>query len=173
MMLLRIAKLNLYLLLLLLAPLAVQASGKGEQAPEFSLPALDATDTRLGVRDLQGKVVYLDFWASWCAPCRQSLPLLDQMRNAYQREDFEVLAVNLDTDPARGRRFLRHYPVDYPVASDPHGKVAALYQLPNMPTAYIIDRKGNIRQVHNGFRPSDMDGIRRTVDQLITEGGRE
>lgn len=147
------------------------AAQVGEPAPTFSLPALASNMENVALGDFKDRVIYLDFWASWCAPCRQSLPLLNAMRGDFERDDFEVVAINLDTDPALGRRFLKHYPVDYPVASDPQGKVAASYQLPNMPTAYIIDRTGKIAQVHNGFRPSDMPGIRSEVTTLIG-GGR-
>jgi len=136
-------------------------------APAFSLTTLDESDT-LSLSDYQGKVIYLDFWASWCAPCRKSLPLLNELRNELKSEGFEVLAINVDELREDGIRFLEEYPVDYPTLFDNQG-VAATYQLRGMPTAYLIDRDGLLHSQHVGFNPKDMSDIRAEVTQLLKQ----
>ena len=137
-----------WLLLLLVSTQApiLLAVEKGDLAPDFTLPPLRAADIAmaqaLSLSDFRGKVVYLDFWDSWCGPCRESLPALDAMRRELPGDAFEVFAVNLDADPAAGRRFLAQYPVAYPVASDPSANAAATYRLRALPTSFLIGRDG-------------------------------
>ena len=121
----------------------------------------------MSLKSLRGKVVYLDFWASWCGPCRQSLPLLNDLRKELRRKGFEVLAVNLDEEKSDAKAFLKQFPVSYPVLLDPKGKVPLKYDLPGMPTSYLIDRKGKIRKVHVGFKKQDMSKIRKEVMSLL------
>lgn len=142
------------------------AAAKGQTAPNFKLPGIK-TGNLMSLKSLRGKVVYLDFWASWCGPCRQSLPLLNELRKELRRKGFEVLAVNLDEDKADAKAFLKQFPVSYPVLLDPNGKVPQKYDLPGMPTSYLIDRKGKIRKVHIGFKKQDMKKIRKEVMSLL------
>ena len=147
------------------------ATERGDVAPGFELPALSGdrlSDDRLSDRivalaDYAGKVVYIDFWAAWCAPCRDALPLLDQLHRTLVDRDFEVLAVNLDEDPGDGSRFLVTYPVGYTVLSDPTGRVAKRYSLKTMPTSFLVDRSGVVRYVHKGFHAADIEKIRSRI----------
>ncbi len=159
-------------LLALSVPVAVQAVESGETAPEFTLPALRTTDGGdINLADFRGKVVYVDFWASWCPPCLVSIPLLNELRDKYVAEGkpFEVLAVNVDSDPEDGIEFLLDEPVNYVVVSDPEGKTPALYGVPGMPTSYLVDAEGRVRLVHEGFKRSDIDMIEAEVVKLLEE----
>lgn len=144
---------------------------KTAKAPEFSLPLLaNATApsdaSKVTLSSYRGKVIYLDFWASWCTPCRKSLPALNQLRNELGERGFEVLAINLDDSPEDGLEFLEEIPVDYPTLFDDSGTAAA-YQLRGMPTAYLIDKEGNLHAQHVGFNPKDIPGIRAAIIELL------
>jgi thiol-disulfide isomerase/thioredoxin len=155
----------------LLYTCAVYAVEVDEQAPAFSLPTLDEPSSTVSLADFRGKVVYVDFWASWCAPCQVSIPLLSELRNSYAAQglDFEVVAINVDSDPADGTDFLVDVPVEYVVLSDPEGKTPGLYDLKAMPTSYLVDKTGKVRLVHSGFKRSDIDMIADEVQKLLAE----
>ena len=160
------------LLYCLLSMTQVFALEPGDVAPAFSLPGLrgeDGTSTTLA--DYRGKVVYVDFWASWCPPCLVSIPLLNELRNRYVNagEDFEIVAINLDSDPEDGIDFLLDDPVQYRVLSDPEGATPASYEVKGMPTSYLLDKTGTIRLVHEGFKRSDIDMIEAQVELLLEE----
>jgi thiol-disulfide isomerase/thioredoxin len=155
----------------MLCTCAVYAVEVDEQAPAFSLPALDELTRTVSLADFRGKVIYVDFWASWCAPCQVSIPLLSELRNSYAAEglDFEVVAINVDSDPADGTDFLLDVPVEYVVLSDPEGKTPALYDIKAMPTSYLVDKTGKVRLVHSGFKRGDIDMIADEVRKLLAE----
>jgi thiol-disulfide isomerase/thioredoxin len=146
-----------------------QAVEPGAPAPDFSAQPV-AGGAPLKLSSLRGKVVYLDFWASWCAPCRESVPVLDALRAEWGARGFEVVAVNLDADPADAQRFLRRYPVRYPVLGGVGDTLPGRYGVAGMPSAYIIDRKGIVRGVHQGFRESQLKELRAQIDALLREG---
>jgi len=146
------------------------AESDAQPAPLFSLPDIYSGENKT-LEDYKGKVIYLDFWASWCGPCRQSLPLLNELRDELGSEYFEVIAINLDQNPEDGKRFLQKYPVNYPVLTDTTGSTPQKYQLSGMPTSYLIDQNGEIQGVHEGFRSSDIDKIRKAVQTLMRQGG--
>lgn len=145
----------------------------GAQAPDFTLPPLRAEDgtAPIALNSLRGKIVYVDFWASWCAPCLVSIPLLNELRNRYVADGkpFEVLAINVDSEPQNGIEFLLDEPVNYPVVSDPAGTTPALYEVPGMPTSYLVDASGRVRLVHEGFKRSDIDLIEAELVKLLEE----
>ena len=147
---------------------AAMAVGVGEKAPSFSLPNLE-TGKSMGLSKYKGRVVYLDFWASWCGPCRESLPLLNNLRSELKRKGFEVVAVNLDENTEDAKAFLEQYPVTYPVLLDPEGRIPEKYELPGMPTSFMIDKKGNVAKVHVGFKAADMPQIRKDVIKLLKQ----
>ena len=164
--------------LLLIACVAVAAmlpapSARAEDAPGFELPEL-AGSTPRSLVDLRGRFVYLDFWASWCGPCRHALPVLDNLQRELAGERFTVLAVHLDERPEDGRAFLERFPVSYPVLSDPHGRVARAFALPGMPTSYLIDPAGRIVWRHVGFKRRDGPRIRARIIAALEaqEGNR-
>ncbi|MDJ0850203.1 MAG: TlpA disulfide reductase family protein [Myxococcota bacterium] len=153
--------------------LAVPAAAveEGQKAPSFSAPPLEG-DGPISLDRYKGKVVYLDFWASWCGPCLVSLPLLDELRREFPPDRFQVVAVNVDRDVARARRFLKKRPVGYPSATDPEGRIPEKFGIETMPTSFLIDAKGVVRHVHAGFRKGDIDDIRKRIKALMAKAGR-
>lgn len=154
------------------SPLTV-ALEVGDDAPVFALPGLrpgkDAGQVTL--TDFKGKVVYVDFWASWCGPCVISTPLLNELRNrlVQQGKPFEVVAINVDQDPEDGIDFLLDEPVEYVTVKDPKGTTPAGYEVKGMPTAFLLDGTGKIRLIHQGFKSSDIGLIEAEVTKLLTE----
>ena len=140
--------------------------GVGDAAPDFSLPALNDT-IMIKLADYRGKFVYLDFWSSWCLPCRISMPLLSALRDELAEDDFEIVAINVDRIPREGREFLSRYPVSYPVASDSTGQTAERYHLDGMPTSFLVDRNGVVRLVKRGFKEQDIKELRAVVSSLL------
>lgn len=144
------------------------AAGDGQAAPAFSARPLGGGEA-LQLEEFRGKVVYLDFWASWCGPCRQSLPWLERLRRELRPTGLEVLGVNVDEDAADARRFLKRYPVSFPVLGDARGMIASLYDVRDMPSSYLIDRKGVVRHAHRGFNRDDAARLRLRVEALLAE----
>lgn len=122
-------------------------------------------DSRFDLSRFRGRVVYLDFWASWCAPCRLSFPWMQAMKDAYERQGLTVVAVDLDRDRQDAERFLAKFHPNFDVRFDPQGEVAERFDIKGMPTGVIIDRHGVLRFTHIGFRPVDSG---RYEDQLRT-----
>lgn len=142
----------------------------GQSAPPISLPLLAADSPAVLTLDsLRGKVVYLDFWASWCGPCRVSFPQLEALRQELGPQGFEVLAVNVDEFEPDALRFLEEVTVTYPVVRDGAGETPATYGILGMPTGYLIDRRGTVRLVHQGYRKSDGAALREEIIELLGE----
>lgn len=141
----------------------------GDRAPAFSAPSLDGKSV-VELSRFRGKVVYLDFWASWCAPCLVAMPEIEKMRGAFPAEAFQIVAVNLDQKVKKALRFLKRHPIGYPSASDPTGKLPAQYGVETMPTSYLIDADGVIRYVHRGFKRGDASKLRHEIRALLESG---
>jgi thiol-disulfide isomerase/thioredoxin len=154
------------LLALALASGAARAVEPGQPAPAFSAHALES-DATVNLATYKGKVVYLDFWASWCGPCQTAMPLLESLRGEFPADQFQILAVNVDQDPEKAKSFLARHKVGYQSVSDPEGHLPSTYGLKTMPTSYIIDRNGVVRYVHAGFRASDVDELRGQIRGLL------
>ncbi len=118
---------------------------------------------------LRGQVVYLDFWASWCIPCRESFPWMQSIAETYGHSGLTVLAVNLDRDHADAERFLERYHPGFAVRFDPQGSLAEHFHVPGMPTSVIIDRHGQLRYTHIGFKAADAPGYEAQVRALLAE----
>jgi len=142
----------------------------GESAPALALPLLPGASTELfTLESLRGKVVYLDFWASWCGPCRVSFPQLELLRQELGPQGFEVLAVNVDEFEPDALGFLDEMKVTYPIVRDGSGDSPRTYGLLGMPTGYLIDRSGTLRLVHEGYRKSDGAILRAAILELLEE----
>jgi cytochrome c biogenesis protein CcmG/thiol:disulfide interchange protein DsbE len=133
-------------------------------APDFELPT-DAGPVSL--QAMRGRVVYLDFWASWCKPCRKSFPWMNALQAKYRDKGLQIIAVNIDSDPEQVKRFLEKYPADFIVAYDAEGKVAKQYQVKGMPSSYLIDKQGNIHAEHVGFREEDKARVETQINYLL------
>jgi thiol-disulfide isomerase/thioredoxin len=162
---------SLFALLLTLLPLSAisEPLPVGQFAPAIDLPNMPNNGHQTSLASLQGQVVYVDFWASWCGPCRVSFPLLNDMRNQLHEQGFEVLAVNVDEFEEDALAFLEELPVDYVVVRDSEGISPASFGVLGMPTGFLIDRKGRIREVHQGFRKSDAIRIQEAATNLLAE----
>ena len=136
----------------------------GSVAPEFELPAL-AAGHMLALAEHRGAVVYLEFWNSFCAPCRASFPKLDALRQRLPREDFEVIAVNMDPFADDARKFLEGTPVSFPVVSDASLRTGRRFGVDVLPTGFLLDRAGVVRDIHRG--ELDMARFDARVTELI------
>jgi len=143
-----------------------QSAIAAETAPNFKVPTAKGT---LTLADLKGKVVYLDFWASWCPPCRKSFPWMNEMERRYSRQGLTVIAINLDKDRDLAAKFLNEVPADFTVAYDPQGTVAESYHVPGMPSSFIIDRNGRIQAIHIGFRDEDTADLEETLRTTLRQ----
>lgn len=141
----------------------------GQPLPEISLPALRGGAAPTTRSSLLGKVVYVDFWASWCAPCRASFPWLNAMHKKYQGRGLVILGVNKDDELADAERFLAKYPASFPLVRDPGDALVKQLGLVGMPTAYLVDRKGVIHSVHKGFRNDDQAALESTLVKLLEQ----
>jgi thiol-disulfide isomerase/thioredoxin len=144
----------------------------GDVAPAVELPSLGEPET-VTLASLAGKVVYLDFWASWCGPCRVSFPQLEEIRTEFAERGFEVFAISVDEERADALEFLAEVPVSYPVVHDAEGITPQAYQPIGMPTGYLIDRSGVVRHVHKGYKKSDGEKLRSEIINLLGEDGVE
>jgi cytochrome c biogenesis protein CcmG/thiol:disulfide interchange protein DsbE len=118
---------------------------------------------------LRGRVVYLDFWASWCEPCRQSFPWMQRMRQSYETRGLTIIAVNLDRDRADAESFLKRFNPDFQIRFDPEGHWADKFQVQGMPTSIVIDRHGIVRFTDVGFRRADEPKHARQIEELLAE----
>lgn len=143
-------------------------------APDVIWPTQEG---ELRLDQLRGKVVYLDFWASWCAPCRKSFPFMNELQARYGDQGLVVLAVNLDKKSELVERFLAKYPARFTIAYDPAGKTAESFAVRGMPSTYLIDRDGEVRFSHVGFREKDRaeleDHVQKILGAIDTEPSEE
>ncbi len=153
---------SLFLLLLN----AFTPAWSADNAPAFTVTTEKGP---LRLEQLRGKVVYLDFWASWCSPCRKSMPWMNDIYARYAKDGLVVLAVNVDSDPQAARRFLDEVPTDFTIGYDPEGEIAALYGLKGMPSSFIIDRDGRLRNAHVGFRDAQLEHYESEIKTLLNE----
>lgn len=153
-----------------LLALGVTAAEVGTAAPSLSIKTLkNYPQAQINLADLKGKVVYVDFWASWCGPCQRSFPALNKLRTQYQAQGFEVVGINLDKNTQDADGFLKNYPVSFPLAADPKGVSAEKFAVKGMPSAYLIDKKGVVRHVVVGFNDDEAKTINTLIGQLLGE----
>lgn len=138
-----------------------------EQAPDFTLKTTAGDNLRLS--EHRGEVILLNFWASWCGPCRQEMPQLEALQARYSKLGFNVVGVNVDKDSALATRLLQDIPVSFPVLLDNAGGVSASYNISAMPTTVLIDRDGNMRFLHKGYQPGYEQAYEQQIKQLIRE----
>jgi len=145
------------------------ASGNltGQQAPDFALKS--STGENLRLSEYRGDVVMINFWATWCGPCRQEMPLLDELHSRYERVGFKLLGVNIDDDPRRAMQMIDELGVTFPVLFDSSKDVSKLYEVNAMPVTVIVDREGNVRHVHHGYKPGYEEKYLTEVRSLLRE----
>ncbi len=139
----------------------------GQQAPDFVLKS--STGENLRLSEYRGDVVMINFWATWCGPCRQEMPLLDELHSRYQRVGFSLLGVNIDDDSRRAMQMIEDLGVSFPVLFDDSKSVSKLYEVDAMPVTVLVDREGNVRHVHHGYKPGYEDKYLTQIRSLLRE----
>jgi thiol-disulfide isomerase/thioredoxin len=159
---------RLCFVLLLLCAATAHALKVGDAMPGLDLPRADGSALRAA--ELDGKVVLVDFWASWCAPCRKSFPFLGELQARYGGEGFTVVGINVDEERSEADRFLAETPAAFPIVFDPAGETPADFGVKGMPSSYLIDRAGKVILVHKGFRERDKAELEAKVKEALAAG---
>ena len=157
-----------YFLLFLLPCTLTHAAEQGQPVPACAAKLAD-NQANLDLTAYEGKVILIDFWATWCPPCKQSMPFLNNLRNEHQDQGFEVIAINVDEDSDAAKGFLQQNPVAYTMAFDPNGDCPKNFDVKAMPSSYLIDKNGAVRLVHLGFRDEDRAPLTAEVQKLLAE----
>jgi peroxiredoxin len=164
----KIRKLLMGLALSAIAAVSLAASGlEGKPAPDFALKS--STGENLRLSEFRGDVVMINFWATWCGPCRQEMPLLDELYQRYERVGFNLLGVNIDDDSSRAMAMISELGVNFPVLFDAQKQVSKMYDVGSMPLTVIVDRTGNVRFVHQGYKPGYEEKYLDQVRSLLRE----
>ncbi len=137
----------------------------GKKAIEFTLP--DVSGGEVALQSFRGKVVLLNFWATWCGPCREELPELDRVQEKFRKRGLAVVAVTVDNELENVRSFLQKYDLKLQALWDRRKKVADAYVVEKMPSSYLIDRNGVIRFVHRGYSPEELKRIEAEIENLL------
>lgn len=144
---------------------AAFAAGIGDPAPAFALR--NAHGDIVSLETLRGQVVYVDFWASWCGPCRRSFPWMNEMQGRYVGRGLAIVAINVDSNPPDAARFLERNPAQFAVAYDHAGATPLAYAVREMPSSYLIDSRGKVVDVEHGFRDERKDALERRIQALL------
>jgi cytochrome c biogenesis protein CcmG, thiol:disulfide interchange protein DsbE len=159
-----IARLRIAAAAVMLATLPALALEQGQSAPRFDLKGLDGS---VKLDQFRGKFVYLDFWASWCGPCRQSFPWMNEMQAKYGAQGLQIIGVNLDAKSEEAHSFLKDTPARFVVAFDPQGAAPRSYGIKGMPSSVLIGPDGKIVFEHSGFRPADRAALEDRIKSTL------
>jgi thiol-disulfide isomerase/thioredoxin len=162
-----IKKLSAGIVAALLIALPVVDAAPNGPAPEFTLP--EKGGGQVDLAKYKGQVVMINFWASWCGPCRQEMPLLEDIYKKYNKLGFTLIGVNVEPDSKAADDWLKATPVTFPVGYDKDSKVSQLFSVAGMPTTVIIDRKGNVRYRHVSYKPGDEGEYLNTIRAMVRE----
>lgn len=143
---------------------ASEASGK---APNFTLKSNSGKNIKLS--ESRGEVVLINFWASWCGPCRQEMPELNKLYKKYKNLGFTILGVNVEENSTEALKIVKNDKINFPILFDTKNEVSQLYKVSAMPTSVLIDRNGNMRYQHRAYKPGDIDKYKKWVKKLIRE----
>lgn len=147
-------------------PPGAGALDPGQPVPECAAVRADHA-TPLSLTAHRGQIVLVDFWTSWCTPCRQAMPFYDTLYRRFRDRGFEIVAINVDEDADEAYAFLARHPVTFESSFDPRGECPQRYGLKVMPSSYLVDRDGRLQAVHAGFRDSEAAAIERDVERLL------
>lgn len=139
-----------------------------EPMKPFSLPSIEGGKT-INSQNYKGKVMIVDFWASWCGPCKASFAAYNELLAKYGSKGLVIVGINIDNEPEKAKDFLTENPASFLIASDSAKKVAGAYNLPTMPTAYIIGRSGDILYTHAGYHEGDIAGMEKEVETALSK----
>ena len=136
-------------------------------APQFQLAARGGKTIDLA--QYKGQVVMINFWATWCGPCRQEMPLLESIYKKYNKMGFTLIGVNVEPDTKPVESFLKETPVSFPIAFDTKSEVSKMYEVSGMPSTVIVDRKGKVSVIHHGYKPGDENVYQDAIRKLVRE----
>lgn len=156
------------LLVALLVGSTAAALKAGDIPPPINMP--DQHGKKVVLAELKGKVVLVDFWASWCGPCKQEMPVLEGLHKKYADQGLVIVGINIDNNPKKMNSFLKGTPVSFRIVHDPKITIAQRYEPSTMPSSYFIGRGGKLRYIHEGFRKKDAAEIEERVKGLLAEG---
>jgi peroxiredoxin len=139
----------------------------GAPAPSFQLTS--NTGKSVNLDSLKGQIVLVNFWASWCGPCRKEMPILEQLNRQFHNKGVTLIGVNVEPNSAAAADWLKATPVSFPILFDTDSKVSKLYQVEGMPNTVILDRKGNVRYIHRGYQPGAENEYLDQIRALIRE----
>jgi peroxiredoxin len=148
---------------------AALALESGDAAPDVEAKRIDDPALSVALASLRGQVVYVDFWASWCVPCRLSMPALESFQRRFGARGFVVVGVNKDVALADARRFSARVAVTFPLAADADDRWARAFAVKAMPSGYLVDRRGVIRHVHRGFTEETALVLEKEIESLLAE----
>jgi peroxiredoxin len=146
---------------------SASAGLKQSAAPDFTLKSVEGENLRLS--EYRGEVVLINFWASWCGPCRQEMPVLSELHDKYKALGFTVLGINVEEDSGKARKLLQEMSVSFPVLLDNESVVSKQYDVVAMPSTVLVDRDGNMRYLHKGYKPGLEDVYLQQIRDLIRE----
>ena len=155
------------LFIVALAPAARAEVKAGQPAADFDASTLAGSSLKLS--SLRGKVVLVDFWASWCEPCKKELPLLDKLAPRLHARGIEIVAVNIDDDKNKAADFMRSHGLHLTVVADASKKIVGAWEPPKMPSSFVVDKAGVVRAVHGGFEPGDEAKLEAELNALVSK----
>jgi len=159
---------KLVVMVFVFLPFSVSAISVGDTVPSFKARTIDGSKS-VALEDYRGKVVLVDFWASWCPPCLKSLPKYDDLRRELGTSNFEIVAINVDENTEDAKKFLAKHPVSYPIAKDPKGVLPGVFGVKAMPTSYLIDQNGVVQYVHAAFKEGDIEKLKAKIETLMAK----
>ena len=140
----------------------------GETAPAFSLKSVPGSEP-VELESQTEKILYIDFWASWCGPCKLSFPSMIKLKKLFKDDPFEIIAISVDADSKAAKKFLDSYKINFQIALDSDGAVAEKYSLPGMPSSFLLDQDRKLIAMHKGFRKSDFAKIKKEIQDALKE----
>ncbi|MFC3853965.1 TlpA family protein disulfide reductase [Salinispirillum marinum] len=151
--------------------LSITGQVQAQPVPNFSFIDQESGQ-RVALSELRGDVLYIDFWASWCGPCRQSFPFMNELHARYKDRGFRILAVNVDETLADAQKFLDRIPADFQIVYDHAAALPPVFGVEGMPTAYLVDHRGQIIYTKIGFRLGDREGTEARIVEALTAAGK-
>lgn len=165
--LISIATILLITYVVILQSVTAKSDLVGQQAPDFTLRSNQGDNKKLS--EYRGKVVLINFWASWCGPCQQELPKLSELKSLHDEYDFELLAINIDEEPKKALRLIKKLGLTFPVLFDDEKQVSKSYDIDAMPMTILIDRNGDVRYMHRGYKESYVGLYQEQIKKLKFE----
>jgi len=158
---------SLFAMFLCVASLGVYANIKADAAPDFVLKSASGKNIRLS--EYKGRIVMLNFWATWCGPCTQEIPHLNRLHESLDPDDFELFGINLDKDQSKAISLANELKVNFPILFDKENDVSKSFAIDAMPTTIIIDRSGKVRHINRGFKKGYIERYHAQVQALRKE----